>query len=135
MISKLIEDIKREEDAGFKTGGMPYKDHLGYDTIGYGTLLPLTEKECEILLKHRLTQFVGQVKSSLYYLDIREEAWFILYEMAYQIGLGGLLKFKNMIKCLEEKDYIGASEEMVSSKWAKQTPNRANRLSNRMKGL
>ncbi len=128
-MSKLIEDIKQEEDAGFRTKGHMYKDHLGFSTIGFGTKLPLTKVECELLLEHRLNKTINNVKSSLYDLEIKDEAWEILYHMAYQMGVSGLLKFKNMIKCLQEKDYIGASKEMLDSKWAKQTPNRAKRLS------
>lgn len=127
----LIEDIKLEE--GFV--GMPYKDHLGFDTIGYGTKLPLTKSEAELLLSYRLQKFQSNVKSSLYYLDVPDEVWGILYHMAYQLGVAGLLKFKNMIKALEEKDYNKAGDEMLDSLWAKQTPNRAKKLSDKMKGI
>jgi lysozyme len=128
---KLKEQIKKEE--GFR--GYQYDDHLGNPTIGYGTLLPLTEQEAELLLNHRLNIFVSNVKSSLYNLNIKDEAWTILYHMAYQIGVGGLLKFKNMIKALENQDYKTASKEMLDSKWAIQTPNRAKRLSEQMESL
>ena len=42
-------------------------------------------------------------------------------------------KFKKMLKALEIKDYDKASAEMLDSLWAKQTPNRAIKLSNQMK--
>lgn len=130
-MSKLLEDIKREE--GYR--GYQYDDHLGNPTIGYGTLLPLSEEESELILSHRLNRFISNVKSSLYDLDIKDEAWEILFHMAYQMGVGGLLKFKNMIKALRDQDYKTASIEMLDSRWAKQTPNRANRLSNKMREL
>jgi len=128
----LIKDIKIEE--GFR--GTVYKCTEGYDTIGYGTRLPLNEKESELLLVHRLNETKGAVKSSLYYLKIDDEAWDILYNMAYQFGLGGLLKFKKMIKALKVQDYKEASVEMLDSLWARvQTPNRAKRLADRMKNI
>lgn len=127
----LLEDIKREE--GYR--GYQYDDHLGNPTIGYGTLLPLSEEEAELILNHRLNRFISNVKSSLYDLDIKDEAWEILFHMAYQMGVGGLLKFKNMIKALRDQDYKTASIEMLDSRWAKQTPNRANRLSEKMREL
>ena len=40
-----------------------------------------------------------------------------------------------MIKALEAKDYKRAGDEMLDSKWAKQTPARANRLSKAMKAI
>ena len=49
----------------------------------------------------------------------------ILIEMVFQLGKNGVSKFKNMWKALAEKNYIGASYEMLDSRWAKQTPNRA----------
>lgn len=124
----LIEDIKQEE--GFV--GYQYLDSLNKKTIGYGTLLPLSKKEAELLLNSRLNNFISNVKSSLYDLDIKDEAWEILYHMSYQLGIGGLLQFKNMIKALREQDYEEASREMRNSLWHKQTPNRANRLADKM---
>ena len=41
-------------------------------------------------------------------------------------------KFKNMIKALQNRDYKQASIEMLDSRWAKQTPNRAKELSDAM---
>ena len=127
----LIEDIKQEE--GFK--GIVYKCTEGFDTIGYGTRLPLSEKEAEMILEYRLNILKSNLSSSLYMLDIDKKAWDILYNMVYQMGVKGVLNFKNMIKALEAKDYKRAGDEMLDSKWAKQTPARANRLSKAMKAI
>ena len=127
----LIEDIKQEE--GFK--GIVYKCTEGFDTIGYGTRLPLSEKEAEMILEYRLNILKGNLSGSLYMLDIDKKAWDILYNMVYQMGVKGVLNFKNMIKALEAKDYKKAGDEMLDSKWAKQTPARANRLSKAMKAI
>lgn len=127
----LIDDVKHEE--GFS--GTVYKCTEGFDTIGYGTKLPLNREESELLLNYRLNKAIGQIKSSLYHLDIKQEAWEILFNMGYQMGLGGLLQFKNMIKALESQDYVEASRQMLDSLWAKQTPKRAKRLAKRMEAL
>ena len=127
----LIDDIKQEE--GFK--GIVYKCTEGFDTIGYGTRLPLSEKEAEMILEYRLNILKGNLSDSLYMLDIDKKAWDILYNMVYQMGVKGVLNFKNMIKALEAKDYKRAGDEMLDSKWAKQTPARANRLSKAMKAI
>jgi len=134
MTNKLIEDIKFEE--GYRQ--FPYRCTEDKLTIGYGFNLDdvgLSKQECDLILNYRIAKIISSVKSSLYFLDIKDEAWEILYHMAYQIGLNGLLKFKNMIKCLEKQDYVGASIEMVDSKWYGQTTNRAIRLVDKMKGL
>ena len=124
----LIESIKEHE--GFR--GYAYKDSLGYDTIGYGTKLPLTKEEAELILKHRLNAFTKEVNEKLEWLDIPPDKMEILYEMAYQMGVSGLLKFRNMLSALNEKDYKTAAKEMLDSRWARQTPNRASELAARM---
>jgi lysozyme len=53
----------------------------------------------------------------------------ILISMAYQMGLSGLMKFKNMIAAIEDDDFAEASNQGMDSIWAsdRQTPERAYR--------
>jgi lysozyme len=67
--------------------------------------------------------------------DIDDLAKEIIVEMIFQLGKTGVSKFKNMWKALSELNYVGASFEMLDSRWAKQTPNRANGMANLMKGI
>ena len=67
--------------------------------------------------------------------DINEQAEEILIEMVFQLGMTGVSKFKNMWKCLSELNYVGASYEMLDSRWAKQTPNRAKAMAKTMKEI
>lgn len=127
----LIEDIKQEE--GFK--GTVYKCTEGFDTIGYGTRLPLSKEESELILEYRLKIIKSQLTGYLYNLDIKQEAWDILFNMAYQLGVRGVLNFKKMIKALEKQDYKTAAKEGLDSLWYKQTPNRAKRLMDRLSQL
>ena len=127
----LLEDIKAEE--GFSA--VVYKCTEGFDTIGYGTKMPITKEEAELLLEHRLKAMKAQLTSYLYDLDIKDEAWDILFNMAYQLGVNGVLKFKKMIEALRVKNYKEASKQGMDSLWAKQTPQRANRLMKRMSEL
>ena len=57
----------------------------------------------------------------------------VIVEMCYQMGVSGFSKFKKTIDHLMRKDYKAASEEMLDSRWAKQTPNRAKKLSDYVK--
>ena len=68
-------------------------------------------------------------------LDIKQEAWDILFNMTYQLGARGFVNFKKMIKALEKQDYKTAAKEGLDSLWAKQTPNRAKRLMDRLSQL
>ncbi|MEB6655036.1 glycoside hydrolase family protein [Klebsiella aerogenes] len=51
----------------------------------------------------------------------------ILISMAYQMGVNGLAGFKNTLSMVAAGNFAGAANGMMSSLWAKQTPNRAKR--------
>ena len=55
--------------------------------------------------------------------------------MIFQLGKTGVSKFKNMWKALSGLDYSTAASEMLDSRWAKQTPNRAQAMSAQMAAL
>ena len=57
--------------------------------------------------------------------------------MVFQLGKSGVSKFRNMWKALQQDppDYKEAAVQMLDSRWAKQTPNRANDMANLMKGM
>ena len=125
MKINLIDNIKKEE--GFV--GVAYDDSLGIPTIGYGTKLPLSKDESELILKHRLDKKIKELLLNKPFVErLNENLQSALYEMAYQLGVSGLLKFKKMWLALENKDYIEASKQALDSRWAKQTPNRAKRI-------
>jgi lysozyme len=136
----LKEKIKIHE--GFRD--MIYLDSLDKKTIGYGHLIvheddfvegkAYPKEELEALFDKDfdkgwdlMIQFC-KVNS----LDVSEEAQEVLCEMIFQMGYSGVGKFKNMTKALQNKEYKVASIEMLDSRWAKQTPNRASELSDHM---
>jgi len=51
----------------------------------------------------------------------------VLLSMAYQMGMTGLLGFKNTLRAWERGDYVDAARRMRASRWAQQTPSRARR--------
>jgi lysozyme len=59
----------------------------------------------------------------------------VLIEMAFQLGLPRLKKFKKFIQGLQEEDYKKAADEMIDSRWAKQTPARAYELSTLIRNI
>ena len=129
-MSRLINKIKESE--GFK--GVEYLDSLNIPTIGFGTRLPLTEAEAELILSFRLNQMIShllEVKPLV--LRLPQDKQEVLFEMVYQMGVNGVLNFKMMWLALENFKYNEASVEMIDSLWAKQTPNRANKLAEQMK--
>ena len=129
----LIESIKKHE--GYV--GIVYKDSLGIDTIGYGFAikdLELDKDICDIILERKIKNLQDRVKVKFkWYGYMPQEIKDVVMEMCYQLGVGGFSKFKKTIAFLQNKQFIDASQEMLDSLWAKQTPNRAKELSNRVK--
>ena len=129
----LIESVKGSE--GFRD--KVYKCTEGYDTIGYGFAikdLVLDEDICDIILERKLINLIDKADKKFPFLrGLPLDKSEVIYEMCYQMGVSGVSKFKNMLKALENEDYDKASVEMLDSLWAKQTPNRALKLSNIMK--
>ncbi|QJT27563.1 hypothetical protein E4185_16825 [Aeromonas media] len=132
-----------------------YWDTEGYPTIGIGHLIikaSVTRDEAIRHLDHQLgcsTQGVisHAQQSMLFGLDlalvhrsIKNQRYHQIYNqldpvrqaaiqnMVFQLGAVGVAGFKNMWKSLEAKDWEGAKKHALNSRWAKQTPNRAKRV-------
>ena len=129
----LIDSIKQHE--GYV--GVVYKDSLGIDTIGYGFAikdLELDADVCDIILERKVKALNDMIMIKFnWYRYMPQEIKDIVTEMCYQLGVGGFSKFKKTISYLQNKQFNDASVEMLDSLWAKQTPNRAKELSNRVK--
>jgi lysozyme len=67
--------------------------------------------------------------------DLPSEIQHILINMCFQLGQGGLSKFKNMNSAVQEQAFSRMAEEMMDSRWARQTPERAERLRDRALAL
>lgn len=61
--------------------------------------------------------------------DVRQD---VLVQMAWQQGVGGLLKFHHALEAMRAGDYITAAAEMLNSQWAAQTQTRAKRMARQM---
>jgi lysozyme len=56
----------------------------------------------------------------------------VLIDMAFNLGVGGLMKFTNTLAAVEAGDFAKAAERMMQSKWATQVKRRAFRLAKMM---
>ena len=131
---KLKERIKKNEGYSNK----PYKDQLGFYTIGYGHLIK--EKENKYFVKkynknHYKKVFEDDfIKAHYQYKKkflkkhhtISEKE--VLIEMLFQLGSTGVSKFKKMLNFLNNKKKFMASLEMLDSLWYSQTPERVNNI-------
>jgi lysozyme len=140
-LERLLESVKKHEGYRNKV----YLDTLGKRTVGVGHLCVEDfwedDKEYEEsflmeILQKDLQEAIRGAKELMDEhgcADIDERAEEIIIEMVFQLGRTGVKKFRNMWKALSEHNYVGASYEMLDSKWAKQTPNRAKDMADQMK--
>tara|TARA_R100001224_G_scaffold19565_1_gene9622 strand:+ start:2349 stop:2834 length:486 start_codon:yes stop_codon:yes gene_type:complete len=135
---------------------LPYKDSLGIDTIGIGRNLEhrgLSEEELVHIGKDisDICEW-GITKEQAYYLaendikivekevceahpcvvELDEIRQRVIIDMAFNMGVPRLNKFKKMWKAIEEENYEESKIQMLDSRWANQVGNRAVRLSNAM---
>lgn len=102
-------------------------------TFGYGFTY-IEEDEAAAVAEFKLNKLVKAFEKREPFINkLPLQKQEVIIEMSFQMGIDGVLKFKNMWKALKEFDYLRASEEMMDSRWAKQTSARAKRLSLLMK--
>lgn len=128
----------------------PYKDHLGYWTIGIGRCYeknPITKEEEKVigtcwekgitkngayyLLRNDIKRCIKELEKKIpFWKTLSDERQYALLDMAFQLGSDGLLEFRKMLSALGVGNYAEARRQCLDSKYARQTPIRANRIAN-----
>lgn len=67
-----------------------------------------------------------------WWADLCEDHQRVIANMAFNLGINRLLKFKKFLGALQEHDFETAAVEMMDSKWATQVGPRATRLRDRI---
>ena len=144
-IEKLREELKRDEGCVHSV----YLDHLNLKTVGIGHLLTewdeeydkpvgteVSEERVNELFDKDIQTTIDECKV-LYddFDDLPEEAQRIIANMMFNLGRPRLSKFKKMREAVMDANWIEAAIQMEDSLWAKQVPNRAERLCERMRNV
>lgn len=135
MKKELIQQLRRDEGEVLHA----YADSLGYTTIGIGRLIDkrkgggITPEEAAYLLNNDVDKRQAELLRRAPWMEHLDQARFgVMLNMAFQLGVDGLLGFKNTLAMVQAGDYAGAAAGMLHSLWARQTPARAKRLSMQM---
>ncbi len=137
MSTELERQIRGEEGSS----RWAYRDSRGYNTIAIGRLcdkrMPssgLSDEEQTYLFNNdqeRTLKEVMELVPWINELDMpRKDA---LLNMAFQMGAGGLAGFVNSLAMLRSKNYAGAADNFLKSAWARQTPERARRVTDQIR--
>ena len=144
-LEKLEAELEYDEGVKHEI----YLDHLGLPTFGIGHLVreedpehgwdvgtAVSEERVSEAFQHDIgitLDDCGKIYPNFY--DLNEEVQLIVANMCFNLGYPRLSGFKNMKAAVDAKDWNRAADEMLDSKWAKQVPNRAERLVTRMRAL
>jgi GH24 family phage-related lysozyme (muramidase) len=88
--------------------------------------LDVFHKDCDVAYKDAcalVLNFAGQAP----------DAQRVLVNMAFNLGRNRLSKFKNMLRYVNEGNYLMAANEMIDSKWYTQVGRRSKELVDIMK--
>ena len=135
----LIAELRRDEGVRYS----PYKDTLGIETVGVGhnlkahpfpdAVYPLTDAQVNQLLSNDLIEVLeGLDKHIPWWEDLSQARQRVLTNMAFNMGVAGLMTFKNTLEAIQRGHYELAAANMVTSKWSRQVGTRATRLARMM---
>ncbi len=122
----VLDKIKKEE--GFRAD--MYQCCEGFNTIGIGfnlDAIKMPEEVADLWLTLIVNELSGKMMRYEWFKMLSNARKICIIDMTYQLGINGVLNFKNMISAIEQANFALASFEMLDSRWAKQTPNRATR--------
>jgi lysozyme len=133
-----LRDILIQEE-GWET--KTYPDQDGNHTWGVGHLDPHspigevhTDAQISIQLDTDISAATGALERLIPWVvnldQVRREA---VIDMAFQMGAGKVMQFHQMLAKLQAGDYASAAAEALDSDWARETPNRAQGVANRIR--
>ena len=135
----LLSELRRDEGVRLS----PYRDTEGILTVGVGHNLeakpldveyPLTEEKVnQILADDLVLVFSGLDKHLGWWRMLSYPRMRVMANMAFNLGIAGLLTFKNTLAAVQHGEYDEAARGMCSSKWARQVGARALRLAHMMR--
>jgi lysozyme len=135
----LLADLRSDE--GWRA--FPYRDSHPdkYQTIGYGFLIDerkgvgLPRPVAEFWLRYAVNERLAELQRRWPALkDQPPDVQRALGNMVYQLGASGVVAFRKMLAALEAGDRTAAADAALDSKWATQTPARAQRVVALLKG-
>ena len=127
--AQLIRQLKLHEGVKLKA----YKCTADKTTIGVGRNLDdlgITEEEADYLLANDIDRVKVALSREIPWLaDLNDVRQRVLLDMAFNLGISGLMQFKKTLRAVELGEYEKAGRMMLDSKWANQVGKRADRLS------
>ena len=89
----------------------------------------ITKCSAIYLLQNDVKKIYKELKSNLkFFKDLDGERQYALIDMAFNLGVSGLMRFSKMLDAIKRENYYEASKECLDSKYAKDVGIRAKRI-------
>lgn len=132
-IDKLKDQLTRHEGLRLR----PYRCTAGKLTIGYGRNLDdvgISKEEAEYLLENDIKKVLEEVRAKFkWFDDLTDNRQMVIANMAFNMGMTGLLTFKRTLDHIQSGRYRDAADQMLQSAWARQVGHRADELAELMR--
>lgn len=141
MNLQLMEaELRRDEGVRYT----PYVDTTGHRTVGVGRnmdanpipkgwMFPLTDAQVDELLADDIQAACGALDRFLpWWRNLDEVRQRVVCNLAFNMGIGTLLTFRNTLTDMKQGFYTAAATGMRASLWARQVGQRAQRLADAM---
>ena len=134
LMNRIKAQLVRHEGLRLK----PYRCTAGKLTIGIGRNLDdcgISQSEAYIMLINDIMNCEKQLQAKIpdIYNGLDEVRKSVLLNMCFNLGISGLLGFKNTLEFIKVGDWERAANNMLVSRWAKQVGRRAIELSELMR--
>jgi lysozyme len=133
---RLRGQIARDE-GGYQR--FAYPDSEGYWTIGFGRCIDkrkgkgISLEEAERMLDADIRDFTADVLVAIpWAMTLGDARLGALVNIAFNVGVQGLLGFKKALAAMERGQYQEARTHFLDSKWARQVGPRAPRLADQI---
>ncbi len=102
---------------------VPGSHVIGHPSIGVGRALDvhgLDDTEIDFLFTADVYATERELGKLVWWQRLTPVRQGVIVNMAFNMGVGGLLGFRHMIAAIERGDYEAAALEMLRSRWAQQ---------------
>ena len=127
LVNLLADLLRRHEGIRY----LPYQDSRGNWTVGVGHLMtrPLSKRAVDVILEDDIADHLTDLRAALPWFDhLDPPRQLVLADMAFNLGVPGLLKWKRWLKVVEDGDYPRAAAWLRKTLYAKQVKTRAEDL-------
>lgn len=134
LVDRAKMAAQLEEEEGYRR--YPYKDSLGYETIGIGRCIDarlygegITHMEAVYLLENNIEEGEHELTLNVsWWQGMSEVRRRVLLDMWFNMGMERLSKFRNTLAAMQRGNLSAAVEGMKNSLWYRQVGHRAERL-------